>query len=141
MVTALVAACGGISSQAAMTRSAHAYSQLMNATHAFARNAKACTASNRSLACVEAGDEAMSKAYSRFAAAIAAVPMPPGAPQTAATQVEEAATQTSRALHDLRSSRTLAQYRIAYGSSPVLGDASVMQEDYGYLHHLLVTAG
>jgi len=141
IVTALVAACsGGISPQAAMASSGHAYAQLIDATHAFAREAKACTASSRSLACVEAGDEAMSMAYSRFAAAIATIPMPPGAPQSAATQVEEAATQTSHALHALRSSRTLAQYRIAYGSSPVLGDASVMQEDYGYLHHLLATS-
>ena len=142
LVAALVAACGGgISPETAMASSGHAYAQLANATHAFAREAKACTASSRSLACVEAGDQAMSKAYSRFAAAIAIIPMPPGAPQTAATQVEEAATQTSHALHALRSDRTLAQYRIAYGSSPVLGDASVLQEDYGYLHHLLATTG
>jgi hypothetical protein len=142
MVTVLVAGCGGgTSSQAAATGSAHAYTQLMNATHTFARNAKACTAASHSLACVEAGDEVMSRAYARFAAAIAAISMPSGDPQTAAKQVEDAATQTSRALHALRSSKTIFQYHIAAGSSPVLSDASVVQEDYGYLRQVLKAAG
>jgi len=111
----------------------------MGASGAFARDAKGCTASSHSLACVEAGDEVMSRAYARFAAAIAAIPMPSGDPQTAAAQVEEAAKQTSRALHALRSSGTLAEYHTAFASSPVLGNASVLQEDYGYLHHLLAS--
>jgi len=141
MATVLVAGCGGgTSSQQAMTGSARAYTQLMSATHAFARDAKACTATSRSLACVEAGDEVMSHAYARFAAAIAAIPMPTGDPQTAATQVEHAATQTSRALHALRSSKSIAQYHIASGSSPALADASVVQEDYGYLRQVLKSA-
>jgi hypothetical protein len=139
-ITVLVAGCGGgTRPQAALASSGHAYAQLMNAAHAFASSAKACTAAKRSLACVEAGDEAMSNAYARFAASIAAIPMPSGDPETAAAQVEQAATQTSHALHALRTSRTLTQYRIAYGSSPVLGDASVVQEDYGYLRHVLTT--
>lgn len=120
-----------------MTGSTRAYTRLMTATHAFARNAKACTAASHSLACVEAGDEVMSRAYARFAAAIAAIPMPSGDPQTAATQVEYAATQTSRALRALRSSKSVAQYHIASGSSPVHADASVVQEDYGYLRQVL----
>ena len=81
----------------------------------------------------------LSRAYARFAATIAAIPMPSGDPRTAAAQVEEAAKQTSRALHALRSSGTLAEYHTAFASSPVLGDASVLQEDYGYLHHLLAS--
>ena len=139
MVAVLLAGCGGTSTQSALAGSAGAYARLMDASHAFARNAKGCTAASHSLACVEAGDEVMSRAYARFAAAIAAIPMPSGNPQTATAQVEEAAKQTSRALHALRSSGTLAQYRIAFSSSSVLGDASVLQEDYGYLHQLLTT--
>lgn len=140
MVTVLLAGCGGsTSTQAALASSAGAYARLMGASGAFARNAKGCTASGHSLACVEAGDEVMSRAYARFAATIAAIPMPSGDPQTAAAQVEEAAKQTSRALHALRSSGTLAEYHTAFASSPVLGDASVLQEDYGYLHHLLTS--
>jgi hypothetical protein len=139
MVTVLLAGCGSTSTQAALASSAGAYARLMGASHAFARNAKGCTASSHSLACVEAGDEVMSRAYARFAAAIAAIPMPSGDPQTAAAQVEEAAKQTSRALRALRSGGTLAGYHIAFASSPVLGDASVLQEDYGYLHHLLTS--
>jgi hypothetical protein len=81
VVAVLVAGCGGgTSSQQAIIGSAHAYAQLMNATHAFRRKAKACTATSHSLACVEDGDEVMSHAYARFAAAIAAIPMPSGDP-------------------------------------------------------------
>jgi hypothetical protein len=108
------------------------YQTLSSALASYQRTTAGCKSSARPLACVTAADKQVASAFTAFANAVHATPMPSGSAATAST-LDSDATHAAQIFTQLGESTTIPQYESTVTSSGLQQVLSQFDSDYSAL--------
>jgi Domain of unknown function (DUF4389) len=111
---------GGVVQRAdAISQSRTAYSQLTDATRAFATTTSGCQSSAQALACVTSADRQVAQSFGTFEQTIRGISMPSASSAAAASQLASVAGQAQQVFERLGGSTSVSQYQQIVQSSNI----------------------